>query len=374
MTTAENLNRIIQAKADIKTAIENKGVAVGDVTIDSYAEKIGKIPQDVSFNGLDFTVIGYDMTLTRELNDEFNADIQYSLQKYNEWDENNTSATYLFKEDKKLVYAPFINTQNVEDMYNMFSNCTNLTTVPLIDTSKVRDMQGMFNGCTNLTAVPLFDTSNAKKMASMFTNCTNLTTVPLFDTQNVTGMNSMFENCANLTTVPLFNTQNVTGMASMFYDCKNLTTVPHFNTQNVTGMNNMFYGCKNLTTIPQFDTQNVTNINSLFYNCPALESLPLLECGKVLDKSMVFGYSELKNLTTLGGFKDWKVEWSDNYGLAQCPNLTYESVMNVINNLYDFRANGDETTTKKIKFHANSLALLSDDDKAIATNKGWILS
>lgn len=31
------------SKADIKSAIENKGVTVGDGTIDTYAEKIGEI-------------------------------------------------------------------------------------------------------------------------------------------------------------------------------------------------------------------------------------------------------------------------------------------------------------------------------------------
>lgn len=302
MTTADNLNRIIQAKADIKTAIENKGVAVGDITIDGYAEKIGEIPQDASFSGLDFTVIGYDMTLTRELNDEFNAAIQYSLQKYNEWDPNRNNTRSLYQWDEKLIYAP------------------------LIDTSKVDDMSSMYQWCSNLKTVPLLNTSKVKKMYNLFYGCKNLTTVPLFDTSKVTNLERMFDNCANL------------------------------------------------TTVPQFDTQNVTNINYMCYECTALESLPLFDFSNVTNIKYFFGFSELKNLTTLGGFKDLKIDWSENYGLAKCPNLTYESVMNVINNLYDFRGNGDETTTKTIKFHPNSLALLSDDDKAIATNKGWVLS
>lgn len=43
MTIAENLQRIQTAKTDIKTAIENKGVNVGDITIDGYAAKIDEI-------------------------------------------------------------------------------------------------------------------------------------------------------------------------------------------------------------------------------------------------------------------------------------------------------------------------------------------
>ena len=44
MSIATEIQRIESAKADIKNAIINKGVEVGDGLIDTYAEKIGKIP------------------------------------------------------------------------------------------------------------------------------------------------------------------------------------------------------------------------------------------------------------------------------------------------------------------------------------------
>ena len=43
MSISTEIQRIMTAKTNIKTAIENKGVTVGDGTIDTYAEKIGKI-------------------------------------------------------------------------------------------------------------------------------------------------------------------------------------------------------------------------------------------------------------------------------------------------------------------------------------------
>lgn len=43
MSIANEILRLQTAKADIKTAIENKGVTVGDGTIDTYAEKINEI-------------------------------------------------------------------------------------------------------------------------------------------------------------------------------------------------------------------------------------------------------------------------------------------------------------------------------------------
>ena len=43
MSVADEIIRLQTAKADIKTAIEEKGVMVGDGTIDTYAEKIAEI-------------------------------------------------------------------------------------------------------------------------------------------------------------------------------------------------------------------------------------------------------------------------------------------------------------------------------------------
>ena len=45
--------------------------------------------------------------------------------------------------------------------------------------------------------------------------------------------------------------------------------------------------------------------------------------------------------------------------------------MNVINGLYDRASAGLSVIT--LKLHANHLAMLSEDDIAIATNKGWTI-
>jgi hypothetical protein len=116
-------------------------------------------------------------------------------------------------------------------------------------------------------------------------------------------------------------------------------------------------------------------MSNMFGSCPKLESIPLLECGNVTNINTFFGYSSnITTLTELGGFKNLKIDWKDGSGLAKLPNLSYQSILNVLNNLYDFRGNGDTTTTRTIKFHSNALAQMTDADKAIATNKGWVIS
>ena len=217
----------------------------------------------------------------------------------------------------------------------------------------------------------LTNVGNLYKMAQ------NLVIDVQFDISNITDMTNMFYQCSNLTSIPQLDTSKVTNMTNMFYQCSNLTSIPQLDTSNVISMSGMFSNCNSLTSIPQLDTSKVTNMYAMFQSCSNLTSIPQLDCSKVSDISTFFGYSDIKALTFLGGFKNLGASsslsgTSSTYVLAKAPNITHESIMNVINNLYDRASAGYSVLT--LKLHANTLALLSDDDKAIATNKGWTLS
>ena len=172
----------------------------------------------------------------------------------------------------------------------------------------------------------------------------------------------------------LVDTSEVTNMGYMFYNCVSLKYISTFNTSNVTSMTNMFYGCSELTTIPQLDTSKVTNMRYMFYGCKKI-SIPLLDCQNVTSMNNFFGFSDITTLTNLGGFKDLgkqsSVSGVNSDFLDKVPNLTHESLMNVINNLYDRSANGLSTTS--ISFGTKNLNKLTDEEKAIAINKGWTL-
>ena len=271
---------------------------------------------------VDFEQICYDENDVTKFND----DIAYSKTLYDAWNPERISADYAYQDDTNLVYCPKIDTSNVIRMERMFWHCSSLTTIPQLDTSKVTQMSSMFDGCSSLISIPVLDTSKVKEMYSMFGYCSSLKTIPKFDTSNVTSMESMFTQC------------------------KALITIPQLITSNVTNMRHMFYGCDSLTTIPQLDASSIKDIDYMF------------------------GYSNMTKITDLGGFKNLKVDWNSNYGLNRLPNLTYQSIMSIINNLYDFRGNGDTTTTRTLKIHSNAMAMLTDDDKAIAVNKGWTLT
>ena len=283
-----------------------------------------------------------------------------------------------------------------EDLYT-----TNLSKVDFTqyDWSGVYDMTEFFAGfiTTNNETAPLFEDSdfdnfregfNGQMLCadSMFEDRINvngcLKTVPdlskftnnLFSMYSIFGFNRYLVDASNLAK---WNTSNVMDMQYMFNYCTALVSIPLFDTSNVTNMSYMFANCSSLVTIPQFDTSSVTDTSYMFAACASLESIPLLDFGKVVNLGYIFGFSRNEIVTHLGGFKDLgKVSsisgTNSSSFLPFLPNITKESVLNVLNNLYDRKSNGLSVLT--LKLHANHLAMLSDEEKAIATNKGWTLS
>ena len=124
-----------------------------------------------------------------------------------------------------------LNTANVEDMNNMFANCSLLTTLDLrsLNTAKVTNMAMMFYLCSGLTSlrVSSFNTANVTNMKQMFQGCSELTQLNLssWNTAKVTSMTSMFQGCSDLVTIYVgsgWNTDAVTSSSLMFYFCDNI--------------------------------------------------------------------------------------------------------------------------------------------------------
>ena len=153
----------------------------------------------------------------------------------------------------------------------------------------------------------------------------------------------------------------------MFYNCNKLKSIPKFNTSNLISAYDMFDNCHSLITIPQLDFSKCVNVQYMFNTCNALESIPLLDFSSAMDISNIFGWSDLLNLTDLGGFTGLKIDWYD--GLNRCPNLTRQSLLNVFNTIASFPSMGEHI----LQIGEINLNKLSDEDKMIAINKGWTL-
>ena len=161
--------------------------------------------------------------------------------------------------------------------------------------------------------------------------------IPFTATSDVTSMFSMFRDCSSLTSIPLFDTRKVTEMTAMFNGCSSLTSIPLFDVSKVTRMDNMFDGCSRLTSIPSFDISKVTSMSFIFDGCSSLETIHMINIGVNLD-------------------------------ISSSTKFTREALLEIIGNLKTV------TRTMRLKMGTTNLAKLTDEDKAIATNKGWTLA
>ena len=196
------------------------------------------------------------------------------------------------------------------------------------------------NQSTQVKFIPSDITKDVTSFRQAFYACESLTSISPLDTSNGTDFYQMFYRCIKLTSIPPLDTSNGTDFNNMFVQCESLTSIPPLNTSNGTNFNAMFNGCKSLQTVPQLNVSNATTIgNYIFFNCPMLENF--------------------------GGLLNAKISYS-----LSSAHLTHQSLMNVLNGLYDLTGSTSQTLT----LGPSHLAKLTDEEKAIATNKNWVLA
>ena len=232
-TTAQKLNKILETKEAIRTAINNKGGTL--TTTDTFASYPSAIDSLPSGGGGSLKTLLDATKSTYYLFSDYSGESVNDLISYND-------------------------TENVTNMTNMFYQCYALTTIPQLDTSKVTNMLQMFYYCQNLTTIPQLDTSNVTNMSHMFESCSNLTTIPQFNTSKVTNMNSMFSYCRKLTTIDIthMNITSISASGYFAYNCcsltkfiiRNMTTIPSIGT-SIFGNCYHFTGTTNETYNPQ---------------------------------------------------------------------------------------------------------------------------
>ena len=267
MSVQTQIDRLNKAKSDLKTSITNKGVAVSDdALISDYPALVDSIQTGGGDNVFDASLGG------------------------------------------KLAYSTFetlpyniINTSQVTDMSNFFSNNGSLTSLDLsnFDTSNAIDMSGMFFNINPFGSISLdlsnFNTSKVKKMYNMFASCSGLRSLDLssFDTSQVTDMSNMFKSCRGLASLDLssFDTSQVTNMSNMFSFCSGLRSLDlsNFNTSHTKDMYWMFAYSSSLETLDlsSFDTSQVTNMSNMFNSCSSLTTVKVINCNDATKQKIL---------------------------------------------------------------------------------------
>ena len=252
----------------------------------------------------------------------------------------------------------------------------NVNVIPKVNPQK----EGLRLGYSTFTEVPEWvDFEGVTDMSNMFNSCNNLQTIPLIDTSKVGNMSYMFSNCG-IQTIPLLDTSNVSNAYNMFYYCGSLKTLPNnFNFGKCTNLSEMFYNA-GLTDYSFLETWVINpnaNMDRMINNTNTtyVPAIPCVGSTSYYQSAIFWTFGDYSKLTYFGGWIGRKYNVTQDYILKKMPNLTYESCISILNNLYDFTGNGEtpDSNQGKLKVHANFLTTVGDEI-SIGTSRGWTIT
>ena len=336
MSIVTEIERLQSAKSSIKTAIENKGVVVGYGTLDTYAEKIDAIEvgggSDLEINDCSYLF--------------YQGGRHEQMEGLLKLCKNVTKMNSMFYYDTQLreIDLSSLNTENLIEASGVFNRCSNLTKcICKINTSKVKTLNAFFYENSRLKELDIstLDFSSAEQVSDFFYKCLALTNLDLSH----------------------INAPLAKYLGSFAYGCTGLTDFVAFNADMPMQMGSFFNGCTKLKNadLSRFYGGTVTSAGLFFNKCSSLENLIYMnDYGK--------------------GFTN-KTANDSNYSvtLSACTNLTHDSLMDVINKLYDLNltynvAGGGTLYTQKLVIGSTNLAKLTEEEKLIPSLKGWTLS
>ena len=263
--------------------------------------------------------------------------------------------------DNLIQYS---DTENVEDMSRTFYG-SKVVRVPELNTKKVKDFSYAFSR-SSISEFPNWNFSNAESISYLLQNCKSLKTgIVINNLSKLTGdycLNGAFQQSA-VTSVTLndLNPNIAYSINNTFFDNGWLTNISLNTTtgvpMKVKSMSDTFNYCSQLKTLPLMDLTQCTRFNII--SCTALTSIPAYDLSNITSIN-------LSNLYKLEEFHATGMKVSFN--ISSSTNFTREALVEILNNL------ATVTTATTLTMGATNLAKLTDEDKAIATNKGWTLA
>lgn len=402
VTNYASVNVNVQPLLESKTITPNKSVNVVIPSSEFYGlskVQVNAIPEsyvepngtlEINENGLK-NVKDYD-----SVNVNVNTSGDMSQYYNNKLASNNTTISALIKE------LPIeVDTSNITSLQQFAYNYSNLEKAPIMDTSNITNMYQMF-GRTSLTEFPDYDYSKVENIGGAFENtkisnasinlpkatmcsylfsgCTELTEIKEITLPSANSCDGMFSNCSKLITIPSQITlPSAKNCGNMFATCGQLRsmslTIPNLNTCPA-----IFKYCGNIKIADLHLGNSITNCSQMFARCNTIKEIKLNETdfGKATNVSTMFDYcmylEDLDGLKNIGG--GYLTTASANYSyytidFSRCNKISHNSLMNVINDLYDIASKGCKV--QRLNLGATNRAKLSEEEIAIATNKGWTI-
>lgn len=310
-----------------------------------------------------------------------------------------TNAKFMFGGDKQVDKMRFTSlTLNnlfkngiVENISCMFQKCYDLESVGNLDdwnTSNVTDMLYMFNQCYQLKSIgnlSKWDVQNVIDSGQLFYDCVNLKYIGdlsnwnmpkctnarlMFACQFKETPGNKFMQLEQLKLNNLFKDGIVSNVEAMFQGCNSLQSigdVQNWDMSHVTNMCHIFNTCTvNGLNMKNWDTSNINNMNNSFCNLTSyggygisyIKSLCPIHKGTSTNDA----FQNNINLTII----EDSGTISESVNFAYSP-LTHDSALVLINAL-------DAENPGTLTLSTETYATLTDEDKAIATSKGWTIA
>jgi hypothetical protein len=389
------ITRLQNAKSDIKTSIENKGVTVGEGTIDTYASKIDQISTEkpeqiktVTPTAEGLTVLPDTGKVLSKIVINGDSDLIASNVKK---DIRIFDVTGTLEEGITPSGSLAITENGSYDVTNYASANVNVPTgeseyfTETIKPQLQNNYPGFLESIKKLPDNLIVEGDSCYYMFAYFP--TN--NLPQMDTSNVVNMERMFWKASGLTNVNFpYNLSNVTNLVHAFNSCSNMESISFTgNANKVTSINSILSGCSKLTTVnfSFLSEAPLTNVGLIFYHCSKLTDIDLsiLNANLVTNvQSMFSGCYELKNLKGLVNMgKGYDTTKAANYyeytfDVSPCTKLTEVSLIHILNNAYDIATKGCTAQTIKLG-STNKAKLTSTEGQAAlaqATSYGWTVS
>lgn len=254
-----------------------------------------------------------------------------------------------------------MNLQNVETLQGAFNNCDNLVKMDLtgLNIPKVTNLNNFLEASNKVETIS-FENGNLEKVESMqylvngyngkkisFKNC-NL--------KSIKNMYYAFCQTRSIEEIDLTGCDfsNLDSLDSTFYSCSVKNLIADFSkTYKLRTVNRMFnYSCYNLTSLSEINGQSINIINDMFGSSGNNKSLENWSGIKDLGKAFTMKQANAANYT---------------FNISLCSKLTYESLLSILNNLYDLNltydvANGGTLYTQKLILGSTNLAKLTAEE------------
>lgn len=186
MSIATEIQRLQTAKANIKNAIEQKGVTVGDGTIDTYAEKIGEISVGGSDTHYDTfwdnyqdsgNRVKYDYAFAGDGWNEVNLKPKYNI--------SPTSASYMFANCQISDLKALVSELNIELDFSKATlipyvcQYSKIKVFPDIDVSGMTKLSNIFRNTSELETVTIKGLNTNQVFDATFFAATRLTNLTM---------------------------------------------------------------------------------------------------------------------------------------------------------------------------------------------------